>query len=89
MSTTESPTNRERVENALAMLLETDDNGNSYRYFRASDLDDIDPEVSSAVAGSHLPAIEEESPLSNGLIVERYNDMDCGPTLWTVRREQP
>ncbi|EMA43570.1 hypothetical protein [Halococcus sp. PRR34] len=88
MSTTESLTNRERVENALAALLETDENGNSYRYFRASDLNDIDPEVSGAIAGSHLPTIEEESPLSNGLVVDRYTDTDCGPTLWTVRREQ-
>lgn len=88
MTTTESPTNRERVENALATMLETDENGNSYRYFRASDLEEIDPEVSSAVARSHLPTIEEESPLSNGLIVERYTDTDCGPTLWTVRRDQ-
>ncbi|EMA54860.1 hypothetical protein [Halococcus salifodinae] len=88
MTIIQDRTNRERVEDTLLTLLETDENGNSYRYFRASDLAEIGPEVSGAIAGSHLPQIEDDSPLSNGLIVERYNDTDCGPTLWIVRREK-
>lgn len=86
MTGTESATNRQRVRAALAKLLEADQNGNSYLYFRASDLQEVDPGISAAMAGSHLPEIEAESPLSDGLIVERYTDSRCGPTLWIVKR---
>lgn len=85
MTSTESATNRQRVRNALTDLLEADQNGNSYLYFRASDLQEVDPEISAAMASSHLPEIEAESPLSDGLIIERYTDSRCGPTLWIVR----
>ena len=81
-------TNRERIENALAELLDADENGNSFRYFRAADLAEIDPELSGKMVGSYLPTIEEESPVSNGVIVEEYNETNCGPSLWTVRRDQ-
>ena len=83
----ESSLRRQRVQDALAELLDADEHGNSYRYFRASDLVDVDPELSSAMVGSHLPEIEEESPLSSGLSVERYTDRRCGASLWTVGRE--
>ena len=63
-------------------------NGNRYLYFRASDLQEVDPEMSAAMAGSHLPEIEADSPLSNELIVERYTDSRCGPTLWILKEEQ-
>lgn len=79
--------NRRRVQNALATLIDTDQNDNSFRYFRAADLVEIDPELSAAMVGSHLPKIEDESPLDGGLIVERYADRRCGATLWIVRRE--
>ena len=63
-------------------------NGNRYLYFRASDLQEVDPEMSAAMADSHLPEIEADSPLSNELIVERYTDSRCGPTLWILKEEQ-
>jgi hypothetical protein len=88
MTTTTSPANRQHVQDALATFVESDQNDNSYQYFRASDLQEIDPQLSGAIIGSHLPTIEDESPLASGLIVERYTDANCGPTLWTVRREE-
>ena len=88
MSGTESAINRQRVRNALANLLEADQNDNSYLYFQASDLQKVDPEISAAMVGAHLPKIEADSPLSDGLIVERYTDRRCGPTLWIVKEER-
>ena len=45
MTTTTSPTTRQRVQDALATFVESDQNDNSYQYFRASDLQEIDPQV--------------------------------------------
>ncbi len=45
MTTTMSPTNRQRVQDALATFVEPDQNDNSYQYFRASDLQETDPQV--------------------------------------------
>ena len=45
MTTTTSPTNRQRVQDALATFVESDRNDNSYQYFWASDLQEIDPQV--------------------------------------------
>ena len=87
MTLSEAETNRQRVQNALVTLLDTDDNGNSYRYFHATELHDIDPEVSANIAGSHLPDIEDASPLENGIIVERHTHSRNNATLWIVRRE--
>lgn len=86
MTTIEPKTNRQRVEDALADLLEADEHNNSYRYFRASDVADRDSELSPAMVGSYLPQIEDESPLSNEITVERYTDRRCGASLWIVRR---
>ena len=86
MTTTQPKTNRQRVQDALADLLEVDEHNNSYRYFRASDVAEGNSELSPAMVGSHLPQIEDESPLSNGITVERYTDRRCGASLWIVRR---
>lgn len=83
----ESNPRRQRVQDALADLLAADEHDNSYRYFRASDVADIDAELSAAMVGSYLPEIEDESPLSSGLSVERYTDRRCGASLWIVRRD--
>ena len=87
MTLSEAEINRQRVQSALSTLLDADDNANSFRYFRAADLQEIDPDVSAAIAGAHLPKIEVDSPLDSGLIVERHTDRRGGPTLWIVRRE--
>ena len=85
---TDSSPKRQRVENALAELLAADEYGNSFRYFRAADLQSIDSELSSAVIGSFLPQIEADSPLPNGLIIERYTDRRGGASLWIARTEE-
>jgi hypothetical protein len=87
MSATEPKTNRKRVQDALVNLLKADEHDNSYRYFQAADLQQIDPDLSPAIVGSYLPKIEADSPLSNGLIIERYMDRRCGASLWLVRME--
>lgn len=87
MTAIESNSRRQRVQDALAALLSADEHDNSYRYFRASDVVDIDSELSPAMVGSYLPRIEAESPLSSGLIVERYTERRCGASLWIVTRE--
>ena len=84
---TDSSPERQRIEDALVELLATDEYGNSFRYFRATDLQAIDSELSSAVIGSFLPQIEDDSPLPNGLIVERYTDRRGGASLWIARTE--
>ena len=86
MTTPESNPNRRRVENALAAFLDADEYNNSYRYFRAADLHEIDPDVSAALAGCHLPDIEDASPLESGIIVERHTHSRNNATLWIVRR---
>ena len=53
----------------LANLLDADQNGNSFRYFRATDVEEIESELSAAMVGSHLSKIEDESPLDGSLIV--------------------
>ena len=90
MNTTDSTDlspGRQRVEDALVELLDTDKYDNNFRYFRAADLQAIDSELSSAVIGSYLPQIEGDSPLSSGLIIERYTDRRGGASLWIVRNE--
>ena len=86
MTNTDPKTNRQRVQDALADLLEADEHNNSYRYFRASDVADRDSELSSMIVGSHLPEIEDESSLANGITIERYTDRRCGSSLWIIRR---
>lgn len=83
----ESNPRRQRVQDALADLLAADEHGNSYRYFRASDVAGIDSELSPAMVGSYLPEIEDESPLANGLTIDRYTDRRCGASLWIVRKD--
>lgn len=87
MTPTEPKPNRQRVEDALADLLEADEHNNSYRYFQAADLPDIDSRLSASMAGYHLPKIETDSPLNNGISVERHTDSQGNPTLWIVQRE--
>lgn len=86
MTTADPKTNRQRVQDALADMLEADEYNNSYRYFRASDVADRDSELSSTMVGSYLPEIEDESSLANGITVERYTDRRCGASLWIIRR---
>jgi len=86
MSTSESKQRRQRVEDALAELLDADDHGNSQQYVWASDVADVDSELSPAMAGTYLSEIENDSPLSDGLIVEEYTERK-GASLWIARRE--
>ncbi len=86
MTNADPKTNRQRVQDALADLLEADEHNNSYRYFRASDVADRDSELSSTMVGSYLPEIEDESSLANEITVERYTDRRCGASLWIIRR---
>lgn len=88
MGSSDSPTDRERVEAALEKFLEADQYGNSLRYFRAADLRDIDTSLTSAVIGSYLPKLKDDSPLSSGLIVQEYTKRRGGPSLWLVRRNE-
>jgi hypothetical protein len=67
--------------------LSADEHDNSYRYFRASDVAEVDAELSLAMVGSYLPRIEAESPLLNGFVVEQYTERRCGASLWIVTRE--
>lgn len=87
MIASESKTNRRRVQDALVTLLDTDENNNSYRYFRAADLQRVDSDLSPNIVGSHLPKIESDSPLDDGLVVEQYTNRRCGASLWIVRQE--
>ena len=81
-------TNCERVKEALARYLEADEYANGFRYFRASDVADVDPSLSSAIVGSYLTDLASGSPLSNGLVVESYTERRCGPSLWVVREAE-
>jgi hypothetical protein len=85
MTTTESKSRRQRVQDALRDLLNGDEHDNSYLYFRASDVVDVDPELSPAMVGSYLPRIEADSPLPSGLAIERYTERQCGASLWIVK----
>ena len=87
MTTPESKTNRQRVQDALTALLDADAYNDNYRYFHAADLREIDPEVSATMAGSHLSDIADASPLESGIIVERHTHSRNNATLWIVRRE--
>ena len=87
MSTTESEQRRQRVENALAELLDADEHGNSQQYVWASDVADVDSELSAAMAGTHLARIADEPPLPSGLAVEQYRERRGGASLWIARRE--
>lgn len=87
MSTSESKQRRQRVEDALAELLDADDHGNSQQYVWASDVADVDSELSSAMVGTYLSQIADESPLSSGLAVEQYRERRGGASLWIARRE--
>ena len=88
MTATESKSRQKRVQDALRDLLDADEHDNTYRYFRASDVIDIDPELSPAMVGSYLPRIEAESPLPSGLAIERYTERRCGASLWIVKRDR-
>ena len=88
MTTIESKSRQQRVQHALRDLLDADEHDNTYRYFRASDVIDIDPELSPAMVGSYLPRIEAESPLPSGLAIERYTERRCGASLWIVKRDR-
>jgi hypothetical protein len=88
MTTIESKSRQQRVQDALRDLLDADEHDNTYRYFRASDVIDIDPELSPAMVGSYLPRIEAESPLPSGLAIERYTERRCGASLWIVKRDR-
>ena len=85
MTTTESKSRRQRVQDALRDLLNGDEHDNSYLYFRTSDVVDVDPELSPAMVGSYLPRIEADSPLPSGLAIERYTERQCGTSLWIVK----
>lgn len=86
MTPTEPKSNRQHVQNALADFLDADEHNNSYRYFRAAVIADDDSDLSAAMVGTHLPKIEAESPLPNGLTIERHTDTQCRATLWVVSR---
>ena len=88
MTATKSKSRQQRVQDALRDLLNGDEHGNSYLYFRASDVVDVDPELSPAMVGSYLPRIEAESPLPSGLAIERYTERRCGASLWIVKRDR-
>jgi len=88
MTATESKSRQQRVQDALRHLLNADEHGNSYRYFRASDVVDVDSELSPAMVGLYLPRIEAESPLPSGLAIERYTERRCGASLWIVKRDR-
>jgi hypothetical protein len=89
MATSTSKPNQQQVEEAVTNLLEADEYNNHYRYFRASDVAEGDPGLSSAMVGTYLPEIEDDSPLENGVIVEVYTDRRCGASLWIARKEEP
>lgn len=86
MTVGEAELNRQRVQNVLAEFLEADKHSNSYRYFRAADIANEDSDLSAAMVGTHLPEIESDSPLPNGLTIERHTDTQCRATLWVVSR---
>ena len=88
MTATGSKSRQQRVQDALKQLLNADEHDNSYRYFRASDVVDVDPELSPAMVGSYLPQIEAESPLPSGLAIERYTERQCGASLWIVKKDR-
>ena len=86
MAGSESVERRQRVEDALTRILDENEHGNSVQYVWASDVADVDPDLSSQIAGSYLPKIEEDSPLPCGLHVKRYTNRRGGASLWTVER---
>ena len=88
MSLDKPQSRQQRVQNVVGDFLDSDEYGNSYRYFRAADIADSDPELSAAMVGSYLPKLEDESPLSSGIAVARHTDSRNSATLWIVRREE-
>ncbi|EMA56808.1 hypothetical protein C451_00340 [Halococcus thailandensis JCM 13552] len=82
----ESPqSRRQRVENAVIQLLDTDEYGNSCRYFQAGDIADSDSELTSKMAGSYLPKLADESPLESGIAIGRHTERN-NSTVWVVKR---
>jgi hypothetical protein len=77
---------KQRVQNAVARLLDTDEYGNSRRYFQAGDIADSDSELTSSMVGSYLPKLVDESPLASGITVARHTERNSS-TVWVVEQE--
>jgi len=77
---------RQQVVKILVDMIENDAYNNDIHYIWASDIAEEDPDLSGSVVGTYLSDMEDDSPLSNGLEIERYTDTRCGPSLWTVRK---
>ena len=82
----EPQSRKQRVRNAVIRLLDTDEYGNSRRYFQAGDIANSDLELTSKMVGSYLPKLEAESPFEPGISVTRYTVRNSS-TVWIVERE--
>ena len=78
---------KQRVQNAVVRFLDTDEHGNSRRYFQAKDIADSDSELTPAMVGSYLPKLVDESPLTSGVTVARHTERNSS-TVWVVKRER-
>jgi hypothetical protein len=77
---------KQRVQNAVIRLLDTDKYGNSRRYFQAREIADSDSELTSKMVGSYLPMLVDESPFESGVTVGRHTERNSS-TVWVVERE--
>jgi hypothetical protein len=82
----EPQSRKQRVRNAVVRLLDTDEYGNSRRYFQAGDIADSDSELTSKMVGSYLPKLVDESPLASGVSVARHTVRNSS-TVWVVEKE--
>lgn len=82
----ETQSRKQRVRNAVIRLLDTDEYGNSRRYFQAGDIANSDSELTSQMVGSYLSKLETESPFVSGISVARYTVRNSS-TVWIVERE--
>lgn len=65
-------------------MRKTGHTANSFQYFFAFNLKQINPMVSTAMAEKYLPKLAAESPLEDGIIVERFTPREEGLTTWMV-----
>ena len=87
MTTSDEPRSRkQRVQNAVIHLLNSDKCGNSCRYFQAGDIADLDAELTSSMVGAYLPVLVDESPLASEITVTQHTERN-NSTVWVVKRE--
>ena len=73
-----------RVKNGVVKMRETGHPSNSFQYFFAFNLKEVDPKVSTAMAKKYLPRVAAESPLEDEIIVKKVTPRKDDPSTWIV-----